>query len=202
MKKYSVFLRAFEIDDYKAINEWRNDPSIWSLTCGRFKYVSSEMEKSWVHDKMMNNQKDIYLAICLNDESKRIIGYTSLNNIDYTNQCVHGGGIVIGDKNYRDGNTLIDAYLLKLKYAFDDLCMHRYSGRCLEIHIQSRIMQEMMGMKLEGIERESLFKNGIFNNVCLYSILSSEYRELAENGGYEELSIAKRAHKIRKSLKK
>jgi RimJ/RimL family protein N-acetyltransferase len=74
MEKYSIFLRAFESGDYLLINKWRNDPDVQRMTGGLIKFVSSEMEKEWVHNKMLNNSKDIYLAICLNDESQKMIG--------------------------------------------------------------------------------------------------------------------------------
>jgi hypothetical protein len=45
MNNYSVYLRAFEPNDYLLINNWRNDRSIQKRTCGNFRYVSTEMEK-------------------------------------------------------------------------------------------------------------------------------------------------------------
>lgn len=41
---------------------------------------------------MMDNRKDIYLAICLNDDSRKMVGYVSVNNIDYLNRTAVGGG--------------------------------------------------------------------------------------------------------------
>ncbi len=64
----SIFFRAFEDGDYLIINKWRNDPQLQALTGGVFRYVSSEMEREWVHRKMLDNTQDHYLAICLNDE--------------------------------------------------------------------------------------------------------------------------------------
>ena len=134
MSNYSVFLRAFELEDYLLINKWRNDFEIQKLTCGTFRYVSSEMEKTWVQDKIMNNNHNIYWAICLNDEAKTMIGYTSINNIDYVNRSVHGGGIVIGERSLSSGNILIDVFLLKFDYIFNHLNLNRYTASCLESH--------------------------------------------------------------------
>ena len=49
------------------------------------------MEKEWVRQKMMSNTKEIYLAVCLNDDSRRMVGYTSVNDIDYVNRSARGG---------------------------------------------------------------------------------------------------------------
>ena len=83
MDNNKIFLRGFELEDYILINKWRNDPEIQNLLSGNFRYVSSEIEKEWVKQKMMNNTKELYLAICLAEGGCEMIGYTSINNIDY-----------------------------------------------------------------------------------------------------------------------
>ena len=72
-----IFLRGFQIEDHLLINKWRNDSEIQKLVSTSFKYVSLEIEKEWVKQKMMDNRKDIYLAICLNNASQQMIGYAS-----------------------------------------------------------------------------------------------------------------------------
>lgn len=197
----TIFLRAFESDDYILINKWRNDPEIQKLTGGTFRYVSLEMEKQWVHDKMMNNTKDIYLAICLNDESRRMIGYTSLNNIDYINRSVFGGGVIIGDKEYRDGFALFERALLLMSYVFDELNMHRLYGSCLEDHKTSRSMLYALNYTCEGMEREAVYKHGKYHNRMMYSILADEYRRSLDNGEFQMNSIIKRFVKFAKEIK-
>lgn len=201
MKNKSVYLRAFEPNDYLLINKWRNDFNIQKLTCGVFRYVSTQMEKAWVEEKMMNNRNDIYLAICLNDGSNQMIGYTSFNKIDYINRSIEGGGIVIGEKSLSSGTILIDTFLLKFDYAFNHLNMNRYTAACLECHIDSRTMIEMMGLKIEGISRSAIYKNGKYNDMLNFSILKDEYDILFTNNGYSIENIAKRANQIRKQLK-
>ena len=111
----SIFFRAFEENDHVLINKWRNDKNIQTLTGRAFRYISSQMEKEWVKDKMFNNTKDIYLAICLNDESCKMIGYCSINSIDYINRSAEQGGLVIGDPNACDGITWLDAITESVK---------------------------------------------------------------------------------------
>ena len=73
MEENKIFLRGFEPEDYILINQWRNDPEMQKLLSGNFRYVSLEMEREWVRQKMMNNTKEIYLSVCLNDESRRMV---------------------------------------------------------------------------------------------------------------------------------
>lgn len=197
----SVFIRAFGTEDYHIINKWRNDPNVQRLTCGHFRYVSLEMEKAWVHQKMMNNTQDMYFAICLNDETQRMIGYTSVNNINTMDRSAHSGAMVIQEEAQRSGEYILDVSVLKMRHVFDDLNIHRYTGSCLEAHISSRLTMEMMGFKLEGVERDAVYKFGRFHNVLRYSILSTEYYELLGSGGYTEAAIGKRLLQARKKLK-
>lgn len=184
MNQLSVYLRAFEPEDYKLINTWRNDYDIQSLTCGHFRYVSTEMEKDWANTQMLNNRENVYLAIVLNDGSDKMIGYTSINNINHIDRKAHGGGIVIGDKGARGAEILTDTFFLIFKHAFYDLNLHRFTGACLEEHTQSRLMMETMGMKLEGMEYESICKMGRYHNVCKYAILSNDYYRMLKNDDF------------------
>ena len=183
-KDYSIYLRAFEPEDYLLINKWRNDAEIQKLTCGPLRYVSTEMEKAWLQDKMLNNYKDIYLAICTNDGSNKMIGYTSINDIDYLNRSVNGGGVVIGDNDYRDGQALVESLYIKIEYVFNELNMNRYYARCLVSHMMSRSLMESFYMEIEGVERESVYKCGKYHDVCRYSLLRKDFFKHKDDGDY------------------
>lgn len=191
-----IFFRAFTKDDYLLINKWRTDESVQKMTVGPFRYVSLEMEKEWVYGKMMNNTKDIYLAICLKSYPDKMIGYTSLNNIDYINRSASVGGVVIGDLDYRDGDIRHEVGVKTRKYAFDELNLHRLKGTCLSEHKVSSIMMEASGFKLEGVERQAVYKHGVYHDILIYSLLEQEYRELVQAGAYELYNYARRVKRI------
>lgn len=188
----SVFLRAFELDDYLLINKWRNDPEIQRMTGGTFRFVSSELEKEWVLDKMMHNQKDIYWAICMNDETRKMIGYTSLNVIDHFNKTAKGGGTVIGEKEHRDGFLVFEAINLVLKYAFEELNMNRITACCLPNHPISPYLLQSFGFKCEGRQREAIYKRGNYQDLLDFALLRKDYDEIKKNDGYEIMCIIKR----------
>lgn len=191
-KDFSVYLRAFEPDDYLLINKWRNDMEMQKLTCGPIRFVSTEMEKVWVHDKMMNNRSDIYLAVCVNDGIGRIIGYTSLNNIDYINRKVCAGGIVIGDNDYRDGQALCEVLYMILDYSFNELNMNRVYGKFLTTHVLTRSLMQAFFFKEEGVNREDVFKCGKYFDTCSVSILRKEFWEHESEGDYVKDNIIRR----------
>lgn len=199
MIKYSVYLRPFIISDAEKINEWRNNEKIQSLTCGRFRMVSMEIEKSWVQDKITHNSNEEYFAVCLTDGNNEMIGYVCIKDIDLYNRKCHFAGIVI-DPKFQEGTYMIEANLLLMDYTFMHLGMNRMTGKCLEEHITSRVMMEMLGYELEGIEKESILKYHKYHNVCLYALRYSKYQEFRDNNLYSLASIAKRAKNINQNI--
>lgn len=199
-RKFSVFLRPFYIEDAEKINKWRNDPEIQELIVGRFRKVSLEIEKKWVMEKITNNNKDEFFAICLNDDSETMIGYYGIKDIDLFNRKAVSGALVL-DSTYRNSQYVIDTFLLALEYVFETIGLNRYSTSILENHINSRIFHEMVGFQLEGIERESAYKHHNFKNVCKYAILYDEYIKIQNEDGYSFKNILKRGSEISKRFK-
>lgn len=202
MKKdnFSIYLRGFQEDDFKQINVWRNDPEIQRLVSTSFKYVSEAIEREWVRNKMMDNRRDIYLAICLKENDK-MIGYVSVNSIDYINRSAEGGGIIL-DKEYQDGIARYEVGVLIRELVFDHLNINRYEGRCLVEHTASRIVMEATGYKLEGIIRKSVYKDGRYHDQCIYSLLREDYYQWKELGKYSLASFAKLVRNLKKEYDK
>jgi len=196
--KRSIKFRAFREEDHVLLNKWRNDEDIQHLVGRYFRYVSLEMEREWVKKVMLDNTVNIYLAICLNDESEQIIGYTSLNDINYHDRTAITGGLVIGEKSQRDANIIIDFYLMLYDYAFNQLNMNRLYGYCLESHKSTIRMACMMGHVVEGVSRQAIFKNGDYQDLINLAILKEDYQKLQNAGGYEFKEIIKRLTKIKK----
>jgi hypothetical protein len=59
--------------------------------------------------------------------------------------------------------------------------MHRVTGSCLREHIASRADMESGNWKLEGIQRDAVFKGGKYHDICLYSLLEGEYQQNCMN---------------------
>lgn len=202
MRGKTVYLRLFEPEDYEKTYVWHNDFDLQKTTCGPLRFVSKEIERNWVMSKATHNQSDIYLAICLvkNDE---MIGWFSINNIDYLNRKCHCGGVVIGDKRYRDSIAYQEAGDLAFEYIITELNMNRISGTCLREHIVSRAAMEASFWKLEGIERQAVYKGGSYHDICHYAILRDDFLEHYENGDYNNLPLrmAKMVRKLRNDFK-
>jgi ribosomal-protein-alanine N-acetyltransferase len=152
MKNEVIYLRAFELEDYKFLNKLRTDEEMFKLTCGNKYYISSEYDRKWVEDKIFNNDRNVYLAICLKDNSE-IIGYTSINDIDYSATEV--------------GNILIN-------YVFNELGFKRFHSRILEGHFASLRFVEKLGFEKEGILKSSVYKMGKFHNEIIVALINNK----------------------------
>jgi len=192
MEQYSIYLRPFKEDDYIIINKWRNDSEIQRMVVGPFRFVSLAIERDWVQSKMMNNTKDIYWSICLNDDSGKMIGYTSLNNIDHLNKKACWGGILIGDRDCQDGELVFEAAIMVHEYAFEQLNLNRLYGTHFVEHPFTPSFGLALGWTEEGTLRESVYKNGKYRDLRYCSFLKEDYERMKLNNEFNKEHIIKR----------
>jgi len=171
--KNRIFLRAFEFTDIEKLNELRNDEIAFIHTGGNKYFISTEYDRKWVEDKIFNNQHQIYLAICLAD-TKELVGYLGINEIDHRNQKAQWAGININN-GYSNKGYATEAGKLMLKFTFEELGINRFYGYWLESNIPSIRMAENLGFVKEGLIRGFVFKKNQFQNAYLMSILKDEY---------------------------
>ena len=168
-----VYLRAFEPDDYLLINKWRNDPEINHFLGGNVFLVSSEREKKSVENKIFDDSKNIYFAIC-DIQSNEIIGFSSINNIDMRNLKAQLGGILIGNKDYLGKGFGKESVVLTLNFIFNQYPINKCYTYVLDGHPASINLFTSIGFSQDGILRQDVFKHGEFKNLLLFSILRSE----------------------------
>lgn len=197
----TIYLRLMEPQDYETTYPWRNDYNMQKKTCGPLRFISKEMEKNWAQNRSMNNTQDIYLAVCL-IENDKMIGYTSINDINTVNRSCDIGGIVIGDKDYRDGNAVVEVYIMLLAYIFDQLNMHRTYAYYLDFHRMSAACIEATFYQIEGCKRQAIYKDGNYHDMICAGLLREEYYEHRNNGEYEFSATLKRLVKLLRNSKK
>lgn len=167
-----IYLRAFEPDDYKTSIKWRNDDEIWGKVGGPKYFVSEAYEKKWVEDTIFNS-KDIKLAICLKENDIHI-GNVYVTDIDMTSRSCTTG-ILIGEHEYWSKGYASETYRLLLDYIFNERNLNRVQAYVLESNMSSLKMCQKVGFKIEGTLRQSVFKNGKYQNQVLLSILKEDW---------------------------
>jgi RimJ/RimL family protein N-acetyltransferase len=180
-----VYFRAFEFDDYHLFSKFRNDEDNYKYITGNKVFVSTEREKKWVADKIFDDSKNLYLAVCL-QENNHLIGYTSINKIDLKNRNAQWGSIFI-EKEFRKQGISNDIGILILKLVFEEMPIYRFYTEILEGQIPSLKLVTRLGFKQEGTNRSAIYKCNQFHNVINVSILKSEYDDFFIQGKYSSL---------------
>ncbi|MBO8182768.1 MAG: GNAT family N-acetyltransferase [Archaeoglobus sp.] len=106
-------------------------------------------------------------------ETGRVVGVVDLFNIDWENRNAEMGYWL--GRRYWNRGLMTEAVKLALKFAFQDLKLHRVSATIFEGNLASRRVLEKAGFKLEGKRREARLKFGRWQNELIYGILKSEY---------------------------
>lgn len=170
-----IYLRALELDDYKTSIHWRKDEEITKMVGGNKYYVSSEREKQWVQNAIFDNNK-LVLAICLKENNK-YIGNIMMQDVDIINRsCTLP--IMIGDKQEWNKGYATEAVMMMMRFAFEERGMERIWVNILESNATSINTQKKCGLKLEGVMRNCVYKEGKFHNMVLLSILREEFDEV------------------------
>ena len=169
-----IYLRALEPEDYKTSILWRRDDEIWEMVGSTKYFVSEAYERKWVEDTIFNS-RDIKLAVCEVGTNKHI-GNVYATNIDQTNRSCTTG-IMIGNHDYWGRGYGSEAYRLLLDYLFNERNINRVQAYVLESNVASLKMHQKVGYKIEGTLRQSVFKNGRYQNQVLLSLLREEYRQ-------------------------
>lgn len=194
----NVSFRDFEERDIDFIFKCKNDEKLNSMIVGDYHPYTYEEATKWVHGCMGEHETFKFWAVCTNDVERKIVGWVSLSNIDKVNESACFHGIVIADKDYRDGFAWIETYSFILKYSFEILRINRLYGSSIVGHKQSNMAGLLFLFKVEGIMREAIVKNGKRYDVRLTSILKNEYFQHKENGDFEFKAILRRLKSLRK----
>lgn len=169
----NIYLRSFELEDYFITHKWRNDEEIYKFMGGNKFYVSKEREKKWVENIINNDSKNIYFAIC-DIKSNKLIGFSSINNIDYRNLKAEWGGTLIGDKEFLGKGLGKEASAIMLRFLFDEYPINKCYAYCLEEHPATPKLFSTLGFQKDGVLRKDVFKNGVFKNVLIFSVLRED----------------------------
>ncbi|HHV81053.1 MAG TPA: GNAT family protein [bacterium] len=174
-----IYFRGLELDDLDKLVSWINDPEVTLfLTMGRIP-LNSIREEEWVRN-LYKNQNDIVMGIVLKD-GDQLIGDIGLHKIDWVSR--EGTlGIMIGEKEYQNKGYGTEAVLLMLNYAFEVLNLNRIELTVFEFNKRAIRCYEKGGFTLEGRLREKIYKDGMYRDVLIMSILKDEWKDKKGEG--------------------
>lgn len=175
-----VVLRAMEKSDCDFVREIFNDPEIEKLVVGWAFPLSAYSQEQWFlnHYADQNNFRFV-----IETSEDRAIGIATITDIDWKNKRAFHG-IKLANIENRSKGIGTDVVMAIMRYAFDELGLHRLDGSWLEDNIASIRLYTKLGWKTEGIRREYIYKGGVYKNLAVVGILASDYYKLVDEMQY------------------
>ena len=175
-----VTLRAMTSKDMSMICDMFNDPEIENLVVGWAFPISLEQQQKWFETHLYDPNN---FRFVIETEEDGAVGVATLTDIDWKNRkAIHG--IKLANKERRAKGIGTDTVMAIMRYAFDELLLHRLDGSWFETNIPSQRLYTKCGWQVEGIHKEYIFKRGEYRDLVFVRILESEYRDLVSRNHY------------------
>lgn len=170
-----LLLREFVAEDWRAVYAYQNDPGY--LEFYEWEHRSENDVKAFVQ-RFIDQQHDsprikFQLAIVLPSNNQVIgnVGIRKPNVKAYDAEL----GYELAAKEWNNGYAT-EAVTAMLKFAFEQLRLHRVAAKVIANNHKSVRLLEKMGMRQEGRLREQEFFKGRYWDVVLYGMLEEEWR--------------------------
>jgi RimJ/RimL family protein N-acetyltransferase len=181
IKGKQVLLRLVEERDLKLLVQWRNNPADRHMFFSPF-LISEGGQKKWYERLLEDRSRILFMMETVEGET---VGTIGLDDIDWRDQEAELGHFYI--KPERRGEDLpLEATVLIIRYAFEDLNLHRLYGSFYSYNTGPMAMAEFFGFRREAVLRQAAFSGGKFYDKVILGLLREEWS--SEQGGAREES--------------
>ncbi|HEX5367978.1 MAG TPA: GNAT family protein [Dehalococcoidia bacterium] len=172
-----VELRAVEAGDLDRYHVWINDREVIEYIAALGLPVSRAQEEEWLQHAMRQTAPpEITLAIDTIDEGRHI-GSVALHEVSLlSGKAILG--IMIGDKSCWSRGYGTDAIVTLLRFAFDDMNLHRVALEVHEENARAIACYRKCGFVEEGRLRHDRFRRGEYRDTLIMGVLADEFRVL------------------------
>lgn len=171
-----VRLRALEETDLERCYTWINDPEVTEHLTTRFP-ISMHDERQWL---LRASSGDGDKVFAIETAAGEHIGNIGLHRIRYLDGNAELG-ILIGAKERWNQGYGTDAILTLLRFAFEEMNLHRVYLRVDADNPRAIRCYEKCGFAREGTLREATYRRGLYKDQYIMSVLAQEFR--ATHGG-------------------
>ncbi len=166
-----IVLGPLEAGDSEQMYEWINDRELVVLSAP-FRPVGWEDHRQWF-EECQRRRDAVIFAIRLR-EAGQLLGTVQLHSIHPVHRRAELQ-IRIGRAEHRGRGYGSTAVRLALRFAFDDLNLHRVSLEVFAGNGRAIRAYEKAGFTCEGVQRGAAFIAGAYQDVAVMGILREEY---------------------------
>ena len=130
--------------------------------------------QDWLNLILPENIPPRYFAIIIDDQIVGSIGIVSKTNIYRKNFEI---GFFLSENMWGQG-IMTRAIKATISYAFSNFDIVRIYAEVFSDNLGSCKALEKAGLKPEAILRQSIIKNGIIKDSCIYSVLREDYNQV------------------------
>lgn len=171
LKGNSIIIKPLEYKHLEALRLLRNDETT-NVYLTTIIPVNEVMQKAWFEKISLDDTK-MYLAI--ENKKNEFVGIIRADEWDKVNKSVRIGIDIVPTQ--RQKGLATEAYKLFLEYLFHHLSINRIWLLVVEYNKAAFSLYTKFGFKVEGKQREALFRNNKFNDYIMMSILKKEYEK-------------------------
>jgi RimJ/RimL family protein N-acetyltransferase len=173
LKTERLILRPFTLKDSKRVQELAGDPSISDTTLNIPYPYENGIAEIWIsnHEEKFKKKEALVLAITTRNEDN-LIGAVSLKiNTDFNNAEL---GYWIG-KDYWNNGFATEAVNAVLEFGFNEFLLNKIYAHYLARNPSSGKVMQKVGMVKEGLFKQHIIKNGIYEDIIHFAILRDDY---------------------------
>jgi len=164
----TIYLRSpMEIDAESSWINWLNDEETTKWLVDQYWPKSSSEQKNFV--KYTNKDKSRLVLLIIDKEKEKPIGVCSLSSINYVHRYC-SIAIIIGEKKYRQGKCLIEAFSLLLGVAFKRLNMRYVRSAFVNGNEASEMLHKLFRFQECGCYPDTFWDGKTFRDIKILSL--------------------------------
>lgn len=163
-------LRAIEEIDLIQLLAWRNQPEFRKYF-REYRELGMENQKSWFEKKVVQDEHTKMFSI-IDLTSEELLGCCGLCYIDWVNRCADFSIYIGKNSVYIDELYAVDAAKTMIKYAFEELNLHRLWAEIYDIDQKKKHFYDFLGFVCEATHKETHWTEGKWVDSKYYRLLN------------------------------
>ncbi len=168
------YLSGLRLTDKPPLLEHLHTKDIYNTTLNIPHPYSEADADSWLQKRIAHNEKQVKeVSFAIRDVEAKLIGVVSADNLELgaTHKAEIGYWLA---RDYWGRGIMTDAVKAYVKYAFEELGLHKLVAHVFELNIGSARVLERSGFKLEGRLRKHFCKDGNLYDARIYGLLKGD----------------------------